>query len=215
MIKKVVLGGFLFLLLAFVGLHFYFFFAAKAAFQEAKNESSALVLGNPQGGLLVVSFVDYQCPHCPALDRVLEKTLPEDPDVKLFVRPVSWMGKTSEEVAALVLGSRAQGKAAALHKRIMEEPTPPSYARAKELALELGIDVQKAEAVATASHLRSLIQKNSAIVVDIGLRSVPSLLIGPVPYAPPPEGMPGINQLRLLFEEARSKQSVTPSHSSE
>lgn len=210
MIKKIAIGGFLFLLLAFVGLHFYFFYAAKAAFQDAKIESSALVLGNPQGGLLVVSFADYQCPHCPTLDRVLEKTLPDEPDVKLLVRPVAWMGQTSEEIAALVLGSRAQGKAALLHKRIMEEAKPPSYARAKELAVEVGIDVTKAEEEAEKSNFRAITQKNSTIAVDIGLRSVPSLIIGAMPYAPPPEGMPGVNELRLLFEDARAKQVEKP-----
>lgn len=207
MIKKIALGGFLFLLLAFVGLHFYFYFAAKNALQDAKNESSALLLGNPQGDLLVVSFIDYQCPHCPTLDRVLEKTLPNEPEVKLLLRPVAWMGQTSEDIATLVLGSREQGKAVALHKQIMEEATPPSYARAKELATNLGIDVKKAEDAALAAGLRPLIQKNSTIAVDIGLRSVPSLLIGSMPYTPPPEGMPGVNELRLLFDDARAKAS--------
>lgn len=210
MIKKVVLGVGLFLLLAFGGLNLYFFLSAKSAFQEAKVESSALVLGNPRGGLLVVSFVDYQCPHCPTLDRVLEKTLLEDQDVKVLVRPVLWMGKTSEEIASLVLAARKQGKAALLHKRIMEEPTPPSFAKAKDLAVEVGVDVKKAEEDAKANNLSSLVQKNSTIAVDIGLRSVPSLIIGSRPYAPPPEGMPGVNALRLLFEDARARRVEKP-----
>ncbi len=207
MIKKIALGGFLFLLLAFVGLHFYFYFAAKNALQDAQDESSALLLGNPRGELLVVSFIDYQCPHCPTLNSVLEKTLPSEPEVKLLLRPVAWMGQTSEDIAALVLGAREQGKAAALHKQIMEEANPPSYARARELAANLGIDVKKAEDAALAAGLRPLIQKNSTIAVDIGLRSVPSLVIGSMPYTPPPERMPGVNELRLLFDDARAKAS--------
>lgn len=216
MIKKIALGGFLFLLLAFVGLHFYFYFATKNALQDAKNESSALLLGNPQGDLLVVSFIDYQCPHCPTLDRVLEKTLPSEPDVKLLLRPVAWMGQTSKDIATLVLGAREQdkGKAAALHKKIMEEANPPSYTRAKELATNLGIDVKKAEDAALAAGLHPLIQKNSAIAVDIGLRSVPSLLIGSMPYTPPSEGMLGVNELRLLFDDARAK-ALSPSPKTE
>ena len=195
------------MLLAFVGLHFYFYFAAKNAFQDVKNESSALLLGNPQGELLVVSFIDYQCPHCPTLDLVLEKTLPSEPEVKILLRPVAWMGQTSEDIAALVLGAREQGKAAALHKQIMEEANPPSYTRAKELATNLGIDVKKAEDAALAAGLSFIIQRNSTIAIDIGLRSVPSLVIGGMPYTPPPEGMPGVNELRLLFDEARAKAS--------
>lgn len=207
MIKKIALGGILFLLLAFIGLHFYFYFAAKKAFEDVKEESSALLLGNPQGDFLVVSFVDYQCPHCPTLDRILEKTLPSEPEVKILLRPVAWMGQTSEDIAALVLGAREQGKAAALHKQIMEEANPPSYTRAKELATNLGIDVKKAEDAALAAGLSFIIQRNSTIAIDIGLRSVPSLVIGGMPYTPPPEGMPGVNELRLLFDEARAKAS--------
>ena len=199
---KVVLTSLGFLILAYVGLVIYATHASNVALKEASVPVAGQIMGNPDGTLTVVEFVDYRCHYCPIMNTTLEEALQSEPDVKVIVRPVAWVEKLSIPIAKFVLATAKQGKMPELHSRLMQLGALPDLATVKEIAKSIGVDVAQAEEVAKSKEIEDELQKNQDYVINAGLRGIPALFIGGLPYQPHPNDMKSVNRLRMAFATA-------------
>jgi len=86
------------------------------------DDGFSQVTGNPEGGLTLVEFLDYQCGYCRKAFPELSGMLDEDGDIRLIVKEMPILGPGSELAARAAIATQiASGPEAyvALHDRLM------------------------------------------------------------------------------------------------
>lgn len=191
------------LVLSFVGLVGYVNVMAKIAASEAEVPVAGQVMGNPQGKLTVVEFVDYRCHYCPIMNGTLTESLQYEPDVKVVIRPVGLVDESSAEIARFVMASAKQGKMVELHERLMALSTPAAFDAVREIAAAIGVDVAKAEQDAQSEDIKEQLEGNHDLIANAGFLGVPALIIGGWRFQPNSEdSMTSVNNLRMMFAES-------------
>jgi protein-disulfide isomerase len=145
---------------------------------EIFRSPRSFVVGNPQGDVSIVAFLDYNCPYCrqgaPDLARLIET----DGKVRLVLKELPVLGKDSEEAARIALAATAQGKYFELHQRLFAEPGRATKDKALRIAGELGLDVGRLERDMDDPAITTALLENTRLARDIGVRGVPFHLVG-------------------------------------
>jgi protein-disulfide isomerase len=152
--------------------------AITAHADEIYRSPSSPVLGNPDGDVTVVAFLDYNCPYCRQGAPALQKLIESDGKVRLVVKELPVLGAGSEAAARLALASVPQGKYAALHNALMSGRGVATKERTLDTAEDLGIDSHKLEQDAEAPAIQDKIAANKALAASLGVRGVPFYLVG-------------------------------------
>ncbi len=146
--------------------------------EEIFRSPTSFVAGNPKGDVIVVAFLDYNCPYCrqgaPELARLIET----DGKVGLVLKELPVLGKDSEEVARIALAAAAQGKYFELHQRLYAESGRATKAKALRIAGELGLDGGRLERDMDDPTITAALLENTRLARDIGVRGVPFYLVG-------------------------------------
>lgn len=151
--------------------------ATRSALEE---DPGAPVLGNPEGDVTVVEFVDYGCPSCRAAQEAVERLLDEDSEVRLVVRPWPVGSPGSEAAARAALAARAQGVDAfrALHEAMLRLDAPPGEAPALLVAQVLGLDDALLARDVEAPAIADQIGATRRLAETLGLAAPPAFVVG-------------------------------------
>lgn len=191
---------------AFFGFRSYFLHQSQVAISQALVVDNAPIIGDKSAPFSIVEFFDYQCPHCAEMSKLVGDVVAGDTQTKVILRPVVFSGQETYLISSLVLAAEQQqaGASVKLHNMIMGLGHIPDLAQVKSIAAEIGIDVARAEKDAQAVDIRAALDKNTALVRRAGFYSVPALIIGDKGFLPR-QGLPGINELKLMILDAKSR----------
>ncbi|OYV00058.1 MAG: hypothetical protein CFE45_10585, partial [Burkholderiales bacterium PBB5] len=90
--------------------------------QALMSNTGTTVLGNPQGDVTLVEFIDYRCGYCKQVSASVAGLLRTDPGLRVLVKHLPILGQESIDAAQLAI-SVGQGPAAqALHDALMAAP---------------------------------------------------------------------------------------------
>ena len=194
---------------AFFGFRSYYLNQSANAISEALVIGDAPVIGEKSLPFPIVEFFDYQCPHCSAMSALLNDVVDGDHQTKIILRPVALSGQEAFLISAFVLAAEKQGSgySVKLHKQIMSMGGIPDFDAVKKLAVSLGIDVSQAEEDSRSEAIGRELAKNTQLVRDVGFYAVPSLIIGDKGYLPR-DGMPGINELKMMILDAKTRLNI-------
>jgi protein-disulfide isomerase len=137
-------------------------------------------LGNPQGDLTIVEFIDYQCPYCKKIVPELSQLAKEDGNIRLVLKDWPIFGDVSVDAAKLVLASKYQNKYAEAHVALMSATAKLTEANIHDLLAAAGVDV----AVATAdlqTHQKSieaLLARNVVQAEAFEFEGTPGFIVG-------------------------------------
>ncbi|OIN85211.1 MAG: hypothetical protein AUJ12_10115 [Alphaproteobacteria bacterium CG1_02_46_17] len=194
------------LLLGFGGLAGFATYTSNSAISSAEAPVDGMVMGNPEGSLTIVEFVDYRCHYCPIMNATLTEALDQEPNVKVIIRPVGWVDENlSKPIASFVLAAAKQGKAVELHKRLMSLASLPDLDITRSIAQSIGVDVDRAEQDAKGDDIAALLQDNQDYVLNAGFQGIPALVIGGWRYQPDEEGMRSVNGLRIKIADGQER----------
>jgi uncharacterized membrane protein/predicted DsbA family dithiol-disulfide isomerase len=133
------------------------------------------------GTVVVVDFIDFQCPHCRTLHpRLVEALSRFDGPVKVVRKMMPLPGHPGAMPAAVAyFAAEAQGKgdemAEALIAAPVEELTKEGCER---LAKSLGLDMKKYRTAADNPDTRGRIHADIQDAKSVGLNSLPTIYIG-------------------------------------
>jgi protein-disulfide isomerase len=136
------------------------------------------VIGNPDAGITLVEFFDYQCPYCKQMAGDLIELAQEDPDLRIVFKEFPVFGTESTLAARAALAADKQGKYAEFHLGIMTLRGTPSDAAIMRLAGSLGLDKTRFRADMQSDAIEAIIQENYELAQDIGVRGTPAFIIG-------------------------------------
>lgn len=167
--------------------------------QLLEQDPNAPVLGNPDGDVTVVEFFDYNCPYCRRAMSEVQGLLKADPDVRLVYREWPILNEGSVFAARAALAAREQGKYEDFHWALMRLNEPAIEASVLQVAMEIGLDLDKLRADMDAPEVQRHIDQSMRLAQALGFNGTPSFVIGDnlVP------GYVEQKQLEELADEAR------------
>lgn len=176
------------------GLAFSLLASSAAIAADETNGTGYLTLARPQqteaaGKVEVLEFFSYHCPHCYALDPMLNDWVKKHKDEIVFKRVHVYWGEPGSAAEKMMAGLQrafytldAMGKEEELHKKIFDTfhvDHKPLYNEddvIKFLAKQ-GIDSQKYLNTANSFAVQTKIQRARQQFTNFGLTGVPNIVI--------------------------------------
>ena len=165
--------------------------------------SDAGVLGNPDGGVTVVEFFDYNCGYCRRVTESVAQLVEGDDDVRLVLREFPILGEGSVAAARVALAARMQDEEAyaRLHNAMLRMSGQANEASALGLAAEEGLDVERIRADMQSPEIDAHIAASMQYAQQLGINGTPAFVIGNelIPGAVP------LEDLQAAVEAAREE----------
>jgi protein-disulfide isomerase len=163
--------------------------AQKAAQAEAlRTERDTLVngrrdyvVGNPQGDVTLVEFLDYNCPYCKKAAGEVQALVKADPGLRVVLKDFPILGPDSVEASRVALAAGAQLRGERLHEyhtRLIETRGRVNGERAKAVAREMGLDMARLEKELDGAEVKATIQETMRLADRLGLTGTPAFVIG-------------------------------------
>ncbi|MFK7839868.1 MAG: thioredoxin domain-containing protein [Bdellovibrionales bacterium] len=168
------------------------------------NADQEYVLGNPDGDVTFVKFLDYSCIYCRDAHPIIEQALSQDGRVKFLPKPVAILGEDSRKAALLAYAAGKQGKFAEMHDAIMDNFRVISDRVIQDLALEIGADAQQLIADYNSDAVLEVFEKNVDSFRDYNMVATPTYAVGPNILFTPNDDI-GVQDFLKVFDEARNQ----------
>jgi len=167
------------------------------------DDGFSYVAGNPQGGLTLVEFLDYQCGYCRRAYPEIADLLSGDGDIRLIVKEMPILGPGSELAARAALATliTAGPEAyAALHDRLMRLQGPLDDARIDAVLTDQGLDPAAIRGAMHDPEVDRRLAATRGLAETLAISGTPTFVVGDRMLRGylPPEGM------QALVAEART-----------
>ena len=161
-----------------------------------------LRLGNPEGPIRIVKFVDYACGFCRRAGIALEEILATQPDVQVIVKELPVLGPASIAASRAVLAAARQDptKAAALHRRLLRA-APLDAASIEQAMAEVGIEAGRRDDETEAAAIGRNLAATAELARQLGISGTPWF----VTPAEVLRGFPGEDALVALVARERQR----------
>jgi len=141
-------------------------------FRNAKDP----VVGNPTGKVTMVEFFDYQCPHCTAMEPVLEAAVKANPDLRVVYKEFPIRGPMSDLASRVALVAQNQGKYSAFHTALMNVgQLPLTEEIIYKVAKDSGLDVEKTKKDIKDKAIDDQIKTNMKLGQQLQLMGTPAI----------------------------------------
>lgn len=139
--------------------------------------SDSPTLGNPNGEIVLIKFLDYQCGHCKKMEAVVEGLIGENPSLKVIIKELPVSGGESTFAAKAALAAKKQDKFAIFHKALLEQKEKLSEESILALAEENGLDLEKLKADIELPVINEQLDSVNALAQQLAIRGTPYFII--------------------------------------
>ncbi|MDR2933994.1 MAG: DsbA family protein [Rickettsiales bacterium] len=170
--------------------------ANEAAIEELRSDADALkyapIFGNPDAKIVVFEFMDYYCGHCRTTSPIIEAALKARTDVKVVLKPLTFMSPVSSIPAKAVIAAQMQGKAAELNAAMMAGNIMPDTTKVKSIeeaedavksmiiamAKKIGLDTKKLSDDMNSKEVEEEILRTRDHAQLLQINSTPNFVVG-------------------------------------
>ena len=174
-----------------------------ASAKAIHDASDATVLGNPNGDVTLVEFIDYHCGYCKKLSASIEALIQRDGQLRVLVKHLPILGPESIEAAQRVLAAGQGAKAQQLHKALLAADSLDS-ASLQAIAGQFGQspDLKPVDTIAVNRQLGEV----RALSERLGIQGTPAIVVGDVMF----RGAAATEQLAAAIAAARRAKLTQP-----
>ncbi|QIE54561.1 DsbA family protein [Pikeienuella piscinae] len=161
------------------------------------------VVGNPEGDVTVVEFLDYRCPYCKRAHESVEALLEADSNVRVIVKEFPILGPESTFASRVAMAAMMQSSTIYedLNDAMMEHKGNLDEATVFALAKDAGADIDRLREDMQSPEIAENIRRTYALARELEINGTPGFIIGDQilrGYAP-------YEQLHEMVEAARSQ----------
>jgi protein-disulfide isomerase len=171
------------------------------------NSATSPTVGNLNGDVTAIEFLDYQCTHCREMSSIIDNLLKGDSKLRIVVKELPIFGGASKFAAQAAVASIKQGQAKFLvfHKKLLEVPPPLTNEKVLEAAKNSGLNLQQLQTDMKSKDVEDQLNENFKLAQDLGLLGTPAFILGNrtashVEYIP---GVVTIDSLKQSIEKVR------------
>lgn len=137
--------------------------------------------GNPDGAVTVIEIFDPNCPHCKSLHPIMKSLVAQYGETVRFVYKPIWLPQFRASIVqnAVLFAANQEGKFSEMLDLQFEGQQRGGLtgAQLKELAARVGMDAEAMEQRINEGYYDDLIERGNKQVVEVGVSSVPTVLI--------------------------------------
>jgi protein-disulfide isomerase len=165
--------------------------------KEIYSDTGAVVLGNPNGDVTLVEFMDYHCGYCKKMSVGLDQLIQRDPQLRVLVKQLPILGAESIAAAQLML-SVGQGQTAQkVHQALM---TSPKLDAESLRAIEQTYQLKPTDKIAANRAIGEV----RVLSEQLNIQGTPALVVGGTVF----RGAVETAQLEEAIKSARRVQQV-------
>jgi protein-disulfide isomerase len=144
------------------------------------SDEFASVMGNPDGAITLVEFLDYNCGFCKRAHDDVVRLIAEHEDVRVLVKDFPVLGPGSLEAAQVAIAYRAIGgdMEAFIDTMMREESAQASLAMARGVALELGASAVALDLALDSPQLMQPVAIAYELAEQLNIRGTPAFVVG-------------------------------------
>ena len=135
------------------------------------------ILGNPNGDISIVEFVDHGCGVCKRFHPILRELIRTDPGVRVLYKEWPILGPNSVLASRAAIASRRQGKYKIFLDALSRSHSPLSVRNVTALAQSVGINLKQLKKDMKSPKVDEILLKNYRLAEQLGLNGTPSLVI--------------------------------------
>ncbi|MBB6308515.1 DsbA family protein [Xanthobacter tagetidis] len=140
-----------------------------------------VTLGNPEGDVTVVEFMDYNCGYCKRALADMVALIGEDPGIRFVLKELPVLGPTSTEAARVAVAVRMQdpsgAKYLAFHRALMAE-RGVSRERALAAATAAGLEPARIERDMASAEVDATLTESRRLAAALGIAGTPAYVVG-------------------------------------
>jgi protein-disulfide isomerase len=140
-----------------------------------RNEDDA-VIGNPEGEITFVAFIDYLCPVSEKLDPMLKSLIKANPDLRIVFKEFPMRGEVSTYAAKAALAANKQGKYQVFHLALMQAGNTLTKEKVLAIAKANNLNLDQLKQDMNSTDIEQHLQSNRLLAYELGLVGTPSLL---------------------------------------
>ena len=159
------------------------------------------ILGNPDGDISIVEFVDHGCGVCKRFHPILNELIRTDPGIRLLYKEWPILGANSVLASRAAIASRRQGKYKIFLDALLGSRSPLSTSNITALAQSVGIKIKKLKKDMKSPKVDEILLKNYELAERLGLNGTPSLVIEKKLF----RGGRDLQTLRAIVQDIRNK----------
>lgn len=143
------------------------------------DNENASIMGNPNGAITLVEFLDYNCGFCKRAHGDVMRLIAEQTDVRVLVKDFPVLGPGSLEAAQVAIAFRATGgDMPAFIDAMMNESVQADEALARAVALELGADETALDLALDSPAIMEPIGEAYNLAEQLNIRGTPAFIVG-------------------------------------
>lgn len=135
------------------------------------------VIGNPNGTITLVAFLDYNCPYCRSMAKVMIDLTKKDKDLRVVLKEFPIHGEPAVFASQAALAANFQGKYLPLHEAMMSSQEPMTDALVLSLAKQVGLNMAKLQSDMKDSKIQTEIENNGALAQLLQIPGTPAFIV--------------------------------------
>jgi len=155
--------------------------AVTAEMARLIDPKTSAIVGNPQGDVTIVEFMDYNCGFCKRALEDVRALTKDDPKLKVVIKDFPILGPDSVEASRVAVAAMTQlsgPKYFDFHNKLMATKGRINGAKALEVAKESGADVERLKKEMESAQTRAVIEDTVALGDRLGLTGTPAFILG-------------------------------------
>lgn len=145
------------------------------------DPATSAIVGNPQGDVTIVEFMDYNCGFCKRALEDVRALAKEDPKLKVVIKDFPILGPDSVEASRVAVAAMTQltgPKYFDFHNKLMGVKGRINGAKALEIAKESGADIERLKKDMDSAQTKAVIEDTVALGDRLGLTGTPAFILG-------------------------------------
>lgn len=135
------------------------------------------VLGNAQGDVSLVEFLDYRCQHCKEMGETIAQLIKSDPNLRLVIKQLPIFGGESEYAAKAALASQKQGKFQAFHEALLKAKMPINETTVTQIAKQQKLNIKQLRQDMQSAEINQQMKDNVALAEALSIAGTPTFIV--------------------------------------
>lgn len=175
--------------------------------KQILSQNDNLTFGNSNASVVLVEFIDYNCSHCKNLVHTIKEATYNDPQVRVIVKEMPVLGKSSVNAAKAAIAAANQGKYLKFQNYLLTTKNAFNEKSLFMAAKQIGLNLKKFKADFNSKTTRRYIQKNLELAKLLKIKATPTMIItdNTTSFGKIIPGDLSFNQLNTLVLNAKSK----------
>lgn len=144
---------------------------------KVMGKPTGRILGNPNGSLTVVEFMDYQCSFCKAAEPELLEILKSNPNMRIVVKDFAILGPMSTIAAQAAKAAELQGKGLEFHNLMMAIKGQLKKEDIVEVAVKIGLDIPKFSTDANSEIIKKQVEDEIKLANSVEITGTPGFVV--------------------------------------